>query len=332
LDRRSALHRVAAGILGAVSLTIGRAQDAVAQPPVKVHRVGLLDASVPNTQLWRPLMDRLRELGYVEGKTIVFERRWAYDKVEDLSRLATELVQLRCDVLVTAGTPPAVAAKRATNTIPIVMASSADPIAVGLIETLAKPGGNVTGMTSLAAHLNGKRLQLLKQLLPKLNRVAVLWYPPNIIQGPEIADITETAEALGVHVQLVATSRADALGNAFSEMRAQRAQALLVVPSALFLTERDQLARLAAQYQLPAIYARREYVQAGGLISYAVSFPEMFKRAAEYVDRILKGASPTTLPVEAPKKLELVINQRSAQALGLAVPKELLLRADEVIE
>ena len=305
---------------------------AQAQQAGKVPRIGLLDGSSPHPPRWAPLKDRLRELGYVEGQSIVFEPRWAHDKVEKLPDLAVELVALRVDILVTTGTPPAQAAKRATNAIPIVMASGADPVGRGLVASLARPGGNVTGVTSVSSELNGKRLELLGAFVPKLARLAVLWDLDNPNGPTEVRQTREVAQSLGVRLQVLGVRGANEFDGAFSAMARERADALMVMTSARFLSERRRLAELALKHRLPAVFGRRDYADVGGLISYAVSFPDLFRRAAYYVDRILKGAKPADLPVERPTKFELVINRKTAKALGLTIPQPVLLRVDEVIE
>jgi putative ABC transport system substrate-binding protein len=297
----------------------------------RVHRIGLLDTGSPRPQLWAPLYDGLRELGYVEGQNIALESRWAHGKAERLFGLAAELVALKVDVLVTTGTPPAQAAKQATRTIPIVMASAANPIATGLVASLARPGGNITGLTSLSGELSGKRLELLKELVPALTRLAVLWDLTNPANELEVRQTQAATESLGLRLQLLGVGEAREFDVAFSAMIKGRAEALIVQPSTPFLNERRRLAELALKHRLPTIFGRSDYADAGGLISYAVSFPDLFRRAAGYVDKILKGAKLGDLPIEQPTKLELVINLQTAKALGLVIPPSILFRADRLI-
>ncbi|HEV8674476.1 MAG TPA: ABC transporter substrate-binding protein [Methylomirabilota bacterium] len=298
----------------------------------KIPRIGLLEASSPRPELGAPLKHRLRELGYVEGQTVVFEPRWAHDKVERLPDLAAELAARRVDVIVTTGTPAALAAKRATNTIPIVMASGSDPVGYGLVASLARPGGNVTGLTSVSEQLIGKRVELVRELVPELARLAVLWDPANPASAEALRETRKTAQPFGVQVEALGVRDAREFDGAFAAMARGRADALLVIPSATFLTKARRLAELALKHRLPAVYGRRDYVEAGGLASYAASFPDLFRRAAEYVDRILKGARPADLPVEQATKTELVINFKTVKALGLTIPQSVLLRTDDVIE
>jgi putative ABC transport system substrate-binding protein len=277
----------------------------------------------------------LRDLGYVESRNLVIEIRSAEGKLERLPALAAELVALKVDVILAGGTLPALAAKQATKTIPIVFASAIDPVTDGLVTSLARPGGNVTGLSAQAPELVGKRLELLKQALPGASRVAVLWQPGGL--GERTAkDILKEAEvagrALGVRLQFVEARGPADFDRAFLDMTGARAGALTVLGGTMLLNERRRLVDLAAKNRLPAMYGLREYVDAGGLMSYGSNNADLFRRAATYVDKILRGAKPGDLPVEQPTKFELVINLKTAKALGLTIPPSILGRADHIIE
>lgn len=310
-----------------------------AQPPGKVPRIGYLSGlprSAPMFQQNRQaFLQGMRELGYIEGRTIAIERRFAEGRRERLPDLAAELVRLKVNLIVAEATPAARAAKEATSTIPIVIPDAADAVGSGLVASLARPGGNVTGLSFLAPELVGKRLQLLKGVVPGMTRVAVLWHPD--VYGEATVKITfeETeaaARALGVRVQRVKARNPNDFVGAFSAMTAERADGLLLWTSPMFFSERRTIVDLAAKKQLPAMYPWREAVDAEGLIAYGPSIPDLFRRGAIYVDKILKGAKPSDLPVEHPTKFELVINMKTAKALGLTIPQSVLLRADELIE
>jgi len=279
----------------------------------------------------------LRDLGYVEGRNVVIEYRSAEGKYERFPALAAELVALKVDVIVAAGsTPAALAAKQATRTILIVFASAADPVASGLVTSLARPGGNVTGLSTVGSELVGKRLEQLKQAVPGVSRVAVLWQPQGVLGERTRKDMLKEADvaarALGVRLQFVEARGPADFDRAFSDMTRARAGALTVLGSPTFLNERRRLVDLAAKNRLPAVYTVREFVDAGGLMSYGPNLADLFRRAATYVDKILKGAKPADLPVEQPTKFELVINLKAAKALGLTIPQSLLGRADQVVE
>ena len=307
-----------------------------AQQAAKVARIGYLAANLAaSPHLTEAFHQGLRDLGYVEGRNVVIEYRDAEGKLERLPALAAELVTLNVDVLLVGGTPHALAARQATRTVPIVFAAAADPVESGLVKTLARPGGNVTGLSNLNIELAGKCLEHLKQAVPGVSRVAALWHPGalgerterDLLKGAEVA-----ARALGLRLQLVEARGPADFDRAFSEMTKARAGALMVLTSTIFLGERRRLVELAAKNRLPAVFPWREGVDAGGLMSYGPDFADLFRRVALYVDRILKGAKPGDLPVEQPTKFELVINLRAAKALGLTIPQSLLQRADQVIE
>jgi putative ABC transport system substrate-binding protein len=309
---------------------------AEAQPAAKIARIGYLAGNLAAApRLEEALRHGLRDLGYVEGRNVVIEYRDAEGKPERLPALAAELVALKVDVIVAPNTPQALAAKQATRTLPIVFSFVADPVASGLVTSLARPGGNVTGLSSLTPELVGKRLELLTQAVPGVSRVAVLWQPgfqgerteKDMLKGADVA-----ARALGVRLQFVEAQGPADFDRAFSDMTRARAGALTLVGSTMFISERRRLVDLAARNRLPAVYARREYVDAGGLMSYGSNIADLFRRTATYVDKILKGAKPADLPVEQPTKFELVINLKTAKALGLTIPPALLGRADEVVQ
>jgi putative ABC transport system substrate-binding protein len=310
---------------------------AEAQPARRVSRVGVLltgSESGSSTHVGA-LRQGLREHGYVEGQNIVIEYRYGDGNFDRLPKLAAELVGLDVDLIVTGGTPPTRAAQNATRTIPIVMTVVGDPIALGFIASLARPGGQITGLTQLSTELNAKRLALLKEAFPKVSRMAVLFDTAASVQGvpTPLRDTRTAARALGVNLVPLELRGPDPdLESAFRTATRERVGALLVVAGPVQELHKKRVADLAAKNRLPAMYAQREYVDVGGLMSYAVSLPDLFRRAATYVDKLLKGAKPADLPVEQPTKFELVINLRSAKALGLTLPPSLLLRADQVIE
>lgn len=310
------------------------ALPAGAQPAAKVPVIGMLDYSAPDAARlawWQAFREALQELGYVEGRNIAFEARWAEGRVDRLPGLAAELVRLQVKVIVTGGGETARAAKQATATIPIVMATGGDPVQLGVVASLAQPGGNVTGVTSLSSQLIAKRLQLLRELLPKVSRVAVLSdETPN--SEMSVRDLEAAARILGIEIHPVGGRDPNQIDRAISGARRERAGALIVVASPSVFIERRRIAELALKYRLPTAVGAREYAEAGGLFSYAVNYTGLFRRAAVYVDKILKGAKPGDLPIEQPTTFELVINLKTAKALGLTIPSSFLLRADEVIQ
>ncbi len=302
-----------------------------AKAPVKVHRIGVLMTTTPvaASHIVAAFADGLRERGHIEGENIVVEYRWAEGHPERFADLAADLVRQQVEVIVASSQGPALAAKRATLTIPIVMVNATDPVEAGLVASLARPGGNVTGLSQqLTPEIRAKQLQLLKEALPKVSRVAVLRSPATTVG---LREYEVAGHALGVRVQVVEAHSRDDLGRAFAGMARERIDALLVPGDTFFFTERQRVAELARAYRLPGIYSFREFAEAGGLMSYSARITEQFRRAAVYVDKILRGASPSTLPVESPSQYELVINLATAKALGLTLPQSLLVRADEVI-
>jgi putative tryptophan/tyrosine transport system substrate-binding protein len=269
-------------------------------------------------------------LGYVEGQNLAIEYRFGDDQLERLPALAAELVRLKVDLIVAAETPAIRPARQATTTLPIVFPVAGDPVATGDVDSLARPGGNVTGLSILAPDLGGKRLQLLKEVVPGLSRLAVLWAPENPYAALVLRETEVAAQALGVQLHALMVQDAAEFERAFAEMVRECAEALSVMPDSMFYAHRRTLVALAAKHRLPVISPWREYVEAGGLMGYGPSIPGMYRRAATYVDKILKGAKPADLPVEQPTKFELVINLKTAQALGLTIPPTLLFQADEV--
>ena len=305
-----------------------------AQQAARAARIGYLASNLAGGPHQREAFRQgLRDLGYVEGRNFVVEYRDAERKLERLPTLAAELVALKVDLIVAPTTLAARAAKQATETISIVFATVADPVASGLVTSLARPGGNVTGLSSLAPELVGKRLEQLKQAVPGVSQVAVLWEPGGLGERTErdmlkAADVT--ALALGVRLQVVEARGPADFDRAFSEMTRARTGALAVLPSNMFGNERRRLLDLAAKNRLPAVYERREFVDAGGLMAYGANVADLYRRAATYVDKILKGAKPADLPVEQPTKFELVINLKTARALGLTIPPSLLQLAEVI--
>jgi ABC-type uncharacterized transport system substrate-binding protein len=307
-----------------------------AQSAAKVPRIGFLTANLaPNPHLREAFLQGLRDLGYIDGRNVVIEYRDAEGKFERLPTLAAELVALKVDVIVAGGTPPALAAKQATKTIPIVFASAPDPVTDGLVTSLARPGGNITGASNLNPELVGKRLEQLRQAVPGVSRVAVLWHPggrPERTEKDMLREADVAALALGLRAQFVEARGPADFDRAFSDMTRSRADALTVLGSVMLFNQRRRLVELAARNRLPGVYPAREFVDDGGLMAYGPSIADVFRRAATYVDKILKGAKPGDLPVEQPTKFELVINLKTARALGLTIPQSILQRADHVIE
>jgi len=307
---------------------------AEAQQPTKVHRIGWLSAGSPlsSRAYVEAFQQSLRDLGYIEGQNMAVEYRFAKGQYERLPELAANLVQLPVDILVTSGTPATQAAKQVTSTIPIVGVALADPLGTGFAASFARPGGNITGLAFQNADLSTKRLELLTEAVPGVTRVAVLWdshFPasPSAVRAAE-----EAARALGLQVQLLEVQGPDDFARVFAAATRERAQALFQVTSSLFATHREMFIDLVAKSRLPVTCETRPFVVAGCLMAYGPSFPDMYRRAAYYVDRILKGAKPADLPVEQPMKFELVINLKTAQALGLTIPPSILFQADEVIK
>jgi ABC-type uncharacterized transport system substrate-binding protein len=307
-----------------------------AQPAAHVPRLGLLIPSAVSAVASRLEAFRhgLRDLGYVEGRTITLEYRFADGQADRLPALVAELVRLPVDVLVADGTVALRAAQHATTTIPIVMAVSGDPVGAGLVASLARPGGNITGLSSRAPEVSGKRLEFLKEAVPHLSRVAALWHRDAPV-GPYLKETEAAAQALGLQLHALEVRSPDEFDQAFAAMTRAQADALLVLPSAQFFSHQrvaERVAELATTHQLPTMFGNREVVEAGGLMSYGPNYDEFYRRAATYVDKILKGTTPADLPVEQPMKFELVLNLKTAKALGITIPPILLFQADAVLQ
>ena len=308
---------------------------AQAQPPSKTSRLGYLEfgsaaRSAPHLEAFRK---GLRQLGWMEGQNIAIEVRYAEGKQNRLPELAADLVRLKVDLIFASATPAALAAKQATTTIPIVIGFVADPVESGLVPRLAHPGGNITGWTHLAGlELNSKRLDILTKAIPGAARIGALWNPANSIHGPSLKVIEAAARRLKVQLHPMGVQDPEELEKAFSAMVQERVQALTVPPDGMFIAYQARIIDLAAKHRIPTMYGVRELAEAGGLMAYGVNLPEMYRRGAFFVDRILKGAKPGNLPVEQPTKFELVINLKTAKALGLTIPPSIIARADEVIE
>jgi putative tryptophan/tyrosine transport system substrate-binding protein len=307
-----------------------------AQQTGKIFRIGFLDNSTASGMavLLKAFLQELSKLGWIEGKNIIVEYRFGEQKNERLSELAADLVRLKVDLIVVTGTPPALAAKKATTTIPIVFTSSADPVSAGLVASLARPGGNVTGFASLATELNTKRLEIIKDAVPNLTRVGLLWQSgAGTTQDLQVKELQPAAVALKLKLEEIDTQpNPKGLESAFQTAKQKQVSAIITTASRLFFAERKRIVELAGKYRLPAIYFQREFVDEGGLMSYGVEYSDLYRRAAVYVDKILKGAKPADLPVEQAKKFELVINLKAAKQIGLTIPPNLLARADRVVK
>ena len=307
-----------------------------AQQAGKILRIGILDGSTAagSAVLWEAFRQEMRKLGWIEGKNIAFEYRFAEQKPERLPELAADLVRLKVDLIVVTGTPPALAAKRATTTIPIVMTNPGDPVGDGLVASLARPGGNVTGFSSLSNELNTKRLEILKDAVPKLSRVGLLRMPEQ--GGPgnlQMKDLRAAAQALKLKLEEIET-QADAKGleSAFQTAKQKQVGAIITTSTGQFFAERKRIVELAVKYRLPAIYHQKEFVDEGGLMSYGTDYEDLFRKAAHYVDKILKGTKPADLPVQQAMKFEFVINLKAAKQIGHTIPFEVLARANKVIK
>ncbi len=324
---------VTALLLLLLAAPLGRA---TAQPPQKVPRVGYLkggSASDPLRQRWlEAFRQGLRELGYVEGQNIAIEPRWTEGEDDRLPALAADLVRSKVDVIVADTGAATRAAQQATRTIPIVMSLVNDPVGSGLVASLARPGGNVTGLTIMSPDLVGKQLELLKAVVPKVSRVALLRHPDNPASAAQLREAEAAAQALGVRLQTLEARSPQEIDGTFAAMTRERAGALLVIPDTLFWNQRRQIAELAVKRRLPSIRIGEAYAEAGGLMSYGPSYLDVERRAATFVDKILKGANPADLPVEQPTKFELVINLKTAKAIGLTIPQPLLQRAAQIID
>ena len=300
------------------------------QPPGKVNRIGFLSQGQPPKAWVESLQEGLRERGYVEGRNLVWEFRSTDGSLDRLPQFAEELVRLKVDVIVARASSGAMAAKRATTTIPVVFAGVYAPVEVGLVSNLARPGGNLTGIAVNASDMAAKRVQLLKELVPTLKRVVMLSHPTHPSDPVQVQGAEAAASALGVHLDVVPVRSADDFDGALRALR--RIDGLLHSDTPLFATYRARLAEAAARSRLPAIFPSKAYVDAGGLVSYGADLPDLYRQVAIYMDKILKGAKPSDLPVEQPTKFELVINKRTAKAIGLTIPPPFLLRADQLVE
>jgi putative tryptophan/tyrosine transport system substrate-binding protein len=328
MDRRTFVGAVVGALLASPLA-------ATAQQAEKVPRIGFL--SLNSAEELQPRLaafrQGLRERGWVEGRNVLLESRFAAGKVDQLPALVAELIRLKVDIIVTTSSATTWAAKDATKSIPIVMAVSADALGEGLVTSLAHPGGNITGMTFLVGpEIAGKHLELLKEVAPAASRVGVLTNPTNRSHATLTRELKAAARAFGVQLQVLDARSPDQLDSAFAAMTRERAAALLVLTDSMFVGQPRRIADLAARSRLPAMYYQREFVDAGGLISYGASLSDMFRRAATHVDKVLRGAKPSDIPIEQPTKFELVINLKTAKALGITIPQSLLLRADEVIQ
>ena len=305
-----------------------------AQQPAKLPSIGFMGQTTRSVagEWTAAFVQRLRELGWIDGHNVAIEYRWGEGRNERFAEIAAEFVRLKVDVIVTSGTSQVLAAKQATSVIPIVFATAGDPVGTGLVTSLARPGGNVTGLSNQMLDLAGKQLELLREVVPNLRRFAIIGNVDNPAIVIEIGDVQAAARMLGLEVVTLEIRRAEDIALAFEALVEGRAQALYVSPDALVITNRARIHTLAMGMRLPTMYASRDYVEAGGLMSYGPNYPNLFRRAAEYVDKILRGAKPGDIPVEQPTKFELVINLTPAKALGLTVPDKLLGIADEVIE
>ena len=316
-----------------VALSLDLAYFAHAQQPKKVPRIGFLLASSAGVDSRvEAFRQGFRELGYIEGKNIAIEWRYAEGKEDRVPKLAAELVQMNVEIIVTDGTNVTRAAKNATKTIPIVMASDADPVGNGFVASLARPGGNVTGLVNLLAGLSGKRLEILKEAIPGISRVGVLWNPENPSSISAFKETQEAAQALAMQLQSLEVHGPDEFEGAFQAATKRQARALSVVSDSLMFNNRRRLLELAAKHRLPTMHTQSLWVEAGALMSYGTYFPDLYRRAASYVDKILKGAKPADLPVEQPIKFELVINLKTAKQIGLMIPQSVLYQADKVIK
>jgi len=323
ISRRKLLIALGAGALGSSLTTVAWAQ--------KIHRVGILFAAAKTTPRLQAFFQELRRLGYIEGQNVAIVGRFAEGKLELLPEFATELAAEKVDVIFASSTNAVQAARQATASIPIVFSVVSDPVGSGFVTSLGRPGGNITGISSINRELAAKRLQILKEMFPKTSRVAVLITDEPQV-APQLEQVQQAAKLLGMDILTTQVLGRDDFERGHKLLRSWRADSIFVVDSAGNSINRKLIAEFAAQIRLPAIYAESDYAGAGGLISYGANFDELFRRAAQYVDKILKGAKPAELPVEQPTKFELVINMKTAKALGITIPQSILVRADKVIE
>ena len=324
MDRRTFIGTLTGGLLAAPL--------AEAQQVGRVPRIGVLAPGRPPLEHFDAFREGLRDLGYTEGQTILLEPRWDEGSTARHASLVADLVRLKVDIIVAGTTPAALAAKKATRTIPIVMAAIADPVGAGLVTSLARPGGNTTGMSLISAELSGKRIGILKEAMPSISRVAVLWNPMNPNTVGLLHDTKGAAQSLGIQVQVHEVRNGAEVDTAFESAVKGGAQALITVQDALFTLQRARIAEIARNRRIPTMSGESGFAAAGGLMNYGPNIVDSWRRSAVYVDRILKGAQPGDLPIEQPTKFELVINLKTAKALALTIPPSLLQRADQVIE
>jgi len=328
-------NRKWAGCLAILLLLVGWPGMAGAQQTGKILRIGVLDASTASGSavLWEAFWQEMRKLGWIEGKNITIEYRFAEHTNDRLPELATDLVRLKVDLIVVGSAPPALAAKKATTTIPIVMANAADPVAAGLVASLARPGGNLTGFASLAAELNTKRLEILKDAVPKLARVGLLRYGSAAPIQLQLKELRAAAPVLKLKLEEIdAQPDAKGLESAFQTAKQKQVKAIMTITARPYFAERKRIVELAVKYRLPAIYFQKEFVDEGGLMSYGADYVDLFRKAAHYVDKILKGTKPADLPVQQAMKFEFIINLKAAKQIGHTIPYELLWRANQVIK
>jgi putative ABC transport system substrate-binding protein len=326
VQRRQALLGIAGfAVLQAAPLRL------LAQPGAKIPVIGLLDAGM-RLSWWKAFRQQMGELGYLDGKGILYEARYAQGNLDRLPALAEELVRRKVAVIVTAAVAATQAAKRATDRIPIVTATGPDHVSQGFAASLARPGGNITGLTTLSSDLTEKRLQLLRELFPKLSRLAVLWQSDNPGSAAAFRDLERATQALKITLQNVGVRKFEELAGAFSAAAKERTEALFVIGGPMTIDEREQIEALARKHKFPTVHSTSLSMEAGGLIFYGVHSEDLFRRAAVYVDKILKGAKPGDLPIEQPTKFELIVNTKTAKSLGIKIPQSILLRADRVIE
>jgi putative tryptophan/tyrosine transport system substrate-binding protein len=315
-------------------LALSAAPIAAAQQAAKVPRIGFLGNSTAalEANLVGPFHEGLRDLGYVEGRNVLIEYRWAEGKYERFPSLIGELIALKVDVIVTAGIPATLAVKKAATSVPLVMVAVADPVATGIVASLNRPAGNITGLTSMSLDLEGKRLELLREVVPTISHIAVLWNAGNPGQVILVKETRAAAQVLGMKVLSLGVRNKEEIENALAAIVRERPGGLLVLADRLFLHHRARIVDFAAQQRLPGVHSYRELVEAGGLMSFGPSYAGMHRRAAYFVDKILKGANPADLPIERPATFELVINLKAAKALGLTIPQSIILRATELIQ
>jgi putative ABC transport system substrate-binding protein len=328
MRRRDFITLLGGGAIAASWPVAARTQQAG-----KLPTIGFLGATTAalQSQFTLAFVERLRELGWIEGHSVAIEYRWAEGRSERFAELAAELVRLKVDVILTHNTPPVLAAKQATSVIPIVFATAADPVDTGIVASLARPGGNVTGLSSQTPDVAGKRIELLREVVPGLRRFAILANPENTYVALEVHEVQAAARTLGLEVDLIEIRRAEDITPAFERAK-DHAQALYIMPDPVLFTHRLRINTLALGARLPTMHSLREFVEASGLISYGPSWLDQWRRAADYVDKILRGAKPAQIPVEQPTKFDLIVNLTTAQALGITLPETVLARASEIIE